>query len=452
MNKRIRPLFREPSAEDYLAAAKGVAAWLSSKEIKTDAGSIWPEDPTNPDSESLMGPFALYSGLPGVVLFYIQMANATGDTTYLDHAIAGGRYIIAHWDSGEHVIALGGIDGTQWELFEGIAGSAYVLAELGAATGDTEFTDFAISLTEEIADAAKQSEYGCYWSGLSGISFDAGIVLYLLYAAKKFHRPEWRQLAIDAGGDLLSRGHIQEDGTEYWDTITMPGLGIDNGGQMPNYMYGTAGMAYSLAKLYEKTGEDCFLEAAERGASYMRSISTVENGNALTPFILPNPDGVYFIGLCNGFTGTIRLFYQLYHVTEKEIHRDFLEQMVRGVLSAGAPEIHFPGYWNTVCLCCGTSGLVNVFLGLWAALKEEKYLILARRAGKYMLGQLTQISDTEMCWYQAWHRVNPRIVDARTGYFDGNLGAAAQMADLYSALNGTFHPIRLPDDPYPTTL
>lgn len=453
MSVLMKPLFSEPKADDYLNAALKTAEWLRSAAIETENGTFWPEDPASPDKPSLLGNFSLYSGMPGVILFFLQLAQTTGDESYLTDAVNGGKYLINNWNDGKDIILDMGVDGSEWGPINGQAGPAFVLAELGIYTENQEFLSFSEKLFNNIAEAAKEVNGLTTWTGeAGGISYDPGIALYLLYGANIFNNEKWKTLVLNVGKSLVHKAKQLENGAVRWDTITVDNIGIDDGGEMPNFFYGTAGTAYALAKLYEEFGDQEFLDLARAGGKYVESICFTDGDNVLTPFCLPNPESIYFIGMCNGFSGTVRLFYELWKTTREEKYADFLERMVNGILNAGAPEVHFKGYWNVVCMCCGTSGLINVFDGLYAATGNEKCLKLSKRVGKYLLGQFTDIGDGKGCWYQSWHRLSPWIIDAKIGYYDGNSGEAIQILELYTAATGNFHTIRLPDDPYPDHL
>src|SRR4051812_16068106 len=69
----------------YRAAAIDAAKWIRTSRVATLFGYAWPGDPKAPKSIST----ALYSGSPGVVLFLLELHNATGDLAYLDEARRG---------------------------------------------------------------------------------------------------------------------------------------------------------------------------------------------------------------------------------------------------------------------------------------------------------------------------------------------------------------------------
>lgn len=451
----IRPMFRMPSAEDYLNTAVRVGNWLREHAERTERGIHWNEDPMHPEGDAVMGVFSVYSGMPGAILFFLELSRVTRDHSWQEDACLAADYILSNWNDGKIMQTDMGVAGSEIGPVSGTAGLSFVLTELGKATGEKRYLDFAAQQTEKIVALAKHVEDGVAWTGEpGGISYDAGIALYLLYEAKYFQKPAWRELAILAADQLLAQADTVEKGALRWKTITVPNIGVEDGGEMPNFFYGTAGTAYVLAKFYQETGRREFLEAAEKGAAYIAHICTEEQGKVLTPFCLPNPEHIYFLGLCNGFAGTARLFVLLSQIDEtvlqgKTHYIQFAAKLLEGMLQAGAPEVHFKGYWNVMCLCCGTAALEQVLLGFYALTKDKKYLEIAERTGRYMLGQFTDLGREQGCWFQAWHRIEPWKVDARIGYYDGNAGEAMQLLELYTALRGEFRAFRFPEDPFP---
>ena len=66
-------------ARPWLAAALKAERWLSATALKDATGTTWPADPTDPKSVST----DLYTGMAGVVLFYLELYNATNDANAL---------------------------------------------------------------------------------------------------------------------------------------------------------------------------------------------------------------------------------------------------------------------------------------------------------------------------------------------------------------------------------
>ena len=75
-----------------------------------------------------------------------------------------------------------GVPGSEIGPISGTAGLSFVFTELGKATSKQKYLDFAVAETEKIAGLARRGGEGVEWLGEpGGISYDAGIALYLLY-------------------------------------------------------------------------------------------------------------------------------------------------------------------------------------------------------------------------------------------------------------------------------
>lgn len=439
LNTFTKPLFNRPTAEDYLDAAKVTADSLLTHAIKSPEGYNWKDD--------TLGEFSIYGGNTGAVYFLLHIARATGDETYLKGATQGSQFIINQWNDGETLATYGGLDNSEWGFYNGATGIAFTLNEVGKFTGEQKFQDFASSLIEETIGAAIETEHGPKWSGDVGVIFDSGIVLFLLYAANEFKKAEWLEFAVRAGKRILKKGVSVENGTK-WPNAHPAVLGLPEGSEVPNFFYGTSGVAYTMARLFEESKDESFLDAAKEGAEYIRSIATVQSDKFLIPYSLPSHRDTYYLGLCHGPVGTARLFYQLYKVTGDHQHKEFVDGLITGMLSTGAPELHSPGYWNVTCQCCGSAGMGNLFLGVWADTQNPAYLESAVRVGDHLLSEA--VSDSKGTrWYQAWSRTEPWNVAAKNGFFDGAAGNAFELLNIYLAQKGEFDVYRLPDDPFP---
>src|SRR5271170_6567505 len=67
---------------DFLNAAVETARWIRSAERQTDHGSYWLPEPDHPEKLTTVSPVnGIYSGSAGTVLFFLQVAKATGDAS-----------------------------------------------------------------------------------------------------------------------------------------------------------------------------------------------------------------------------------------------------------------------------------------------------------------------------------------------------------------------------------
>jgi lantibiotic modifying enzyme len=208
-------------------------------------------------------------------------------------------------------------------------------------------------------------------------------------------------------------------------------------------------VAYVLARLYEETGDTSFLVAAEQGALHLQKIATVRGDSALISYRYPDLPDLYYLGFCHGPAGTATLFYQLYKVTNNMNYLDWTQRFARGVITSNIPDRLTPGFWNVVCQCCGSAGVTDFFLGLWAATGKTEYYAFANRVADQALSRQTNIDGNGYRWYQAWTRVKPWEVTAGTGYSIGASGVGTALLHAALAQKGQYQAILFPDNPFP---
>jgi hypothetical protein len=197
---------------------------------------------------------------------------------------------------------------------------------------------------------------------------------------------------------------------------------------------------------------------------YMESVA-VKIGNSkysiLLPHALPDRPNLFYLGYCHGPVGTCRYFYKLLQMTGDQENVEWIKRLTSGLEATGAPEVRTEGYWNTYNLCCGTAGILNLYLGLWAADQKvnggnaEHYLEMARRAGAVILNGAVREENGDgeggktAKWAYALDRVSPDQISTPIGFFDGAAGVGAVLLQLYRAEKGEFHTTRFVDDPFP---
>jgi lantibiotic modifying enzyme len=435
------------AATDYLEPARQAAAWIRSSALKQSAGIAWPSEPDKPET---VGP-GIYKGNAGTLIFSLELARATKDASYSEDAQRAADYVIDH---------AAGIKGSGFS--RDLAGVAWAILETWKATGETRYRDAALSVTDTLAKRAQAAGAGVTWGPAFDVSGgDAGIISYLLYAAKTFDRYDWRQLARDAGKHLREIAVKDPEGNLFW-----PG-GLAAGITIPNFAHGTAGVATVLAQLYSQTRDQEFLDAALSGAAHLKSIARADRDSFLIHHHEPTGLDLFYLGQCNGPAGSARLFYELYRNTKDRAWLDITERAAGAILKSGIPEQqrdsypqiplrveysvkpgHLPGFWNNISQCCGAAGIADFLLGLHQATGKEQYLDFARRALDNVINRAF-VDDKGYRWYQSEFRVQPWIVVAQTGYMQGAAGVGSALLHLHTALDGKYHAVLFPYDPFP---
>src|SRR5882757_11110285 len=83
---------------EFLNGALEAARWIRSAERDTAHGRYWLPEPGHPEKTSTVSPVnGIYSGSAGIVLFFLQLASATGDPSYLEDAKRGADFLMATW-------------------------------------------------------------------------------------------------------------------------------------------------------------------------------------------------------------------------------------------------------------------------------------------------------------------------------------------------------------------
>ncbi|GAA3036835.1 lanthionine synthetase LanC family protein [Streptosporangium longisporum] len=425
----------EPEDESPLATAVEAARWIRSAAVDDERGRHWRANP-DPHGRAAMPdhPLSLYSGAAGIVLFFLEVAAATGDDGYLGDVRAGARHLMATWR-----------EQADLSLHHGLAGVMFVLSEAGWATGEREFEVEAAAIADHIVRSARPVDGGLGWTGDPAQRGDGGTILGLLHAGGILGVPAYQEIAVEAGdriAALVVPGH--RFGEEACADLPMDAV-------TPGFLSGTAGTAFVLARLYGVTGESRFLDAARRGADFVRAVSTVTERCALVPHHIPQGRDLHYLGFCSGSAGVARMFYELHRVSDDAGDLDWAERLARGIVRSGAPPVQSGGYWNSACQCCGTAGLVELFVGLWAATGEQRHLDYARTLGRDLVTRATRHDGRGSRWYQAYRRLRPGEVTADTGYMVGaaGIGSALLHLDATARPREARRLILPPDNPFP---
>ena len=420
---------REPDLR-YFDAAVGAARWLRANAIESANGASWPAVP--PDAKTVQ--HDLYTGFPGVVLFYIELHRATGDRAWLDLATKGADQLAASLPEAKASDEGAG-------LYSGLAGIAYTLEETDRARGESRYRAAIHKALGTIVASARDAGAGVEWNDSTDIiSGSAGTGLYLLRASTTLGDTVARDVAIRAGRRLVEREFRSGDRSFWMASSSFPR-------NMPNFSHGTAGVAYFLATLAAQTRDRSFVDAAVRGARYLQSIATPTEGDGRRIFH-NDPDGreLFYLSWCHGPAGTARLFHRLGTVSGDRSWSAYVPRLAQGIVGSRVPE-RSPGFWNNISECCGNCGVSDFFVALHGLTGDASYLAFARRVADDTLDRATAEGDGRK-WVQAENRVSPHVVLAQTGLMQGAAGVGLSMLRLDGALRGRRATIVLPDSPF----
>jgi lantibiotic modifying enzyme len=436
------------AAPDFLATAKSAARWISNAEKKDADGIYWLPEPDHPATAATVSPGnALYSGNAGTILFFIELFGATGDPQYLEKVSLAADHLAATWrnitEKNDTLMSVLG-----YSLYGGVAGAAFSLNEAAKVTRNDKYRAAAKTITDFILQSAKPGGNSLPWSQAAGVIGDSGTLLYLLYAAREFSDARYLDTAVRAGDKILERAVKGPGSSLMWYGYPKSEL-LPKDPNFPGFEAGTAGIAYTLARLYVETKDAKYLTAAKQGAAYIESIATVRGNAALIPYQLPDMADIFYLGWCHGAAGSARTFYELYRVTGDARYKMWTERLARGILQSGAPGNRTPGYWNTVNQCCGNAGLIDFFLGLWASWGNDEYRDHARNMAENLVSRGTNWDGTGIRWDMAYTRLTPTLVTAETGFQIGASGIGSALVHMHLAEQGNYAAVPFPDSPFP---
>jgi lantibiotic modifying enzyme len=413
----------------YLDAALGAARWLRSCKVAAEGATAWPVNPEQPKSVEPN----LYSGVAGVVLFFLEAHHCTGDDSFLRDARDGADYLLAYLARDRKALDPG--------LYTGAAGIGFCLEQTYKATRAQKYRSGADRCLDALTKQARKSGDGVAWNDSNDIiAGSAGIGLALLAAAQERDDAGLRDLASRAGRRLIELGKPEHGGLKWQAAASYPKL-------MPNFSHGTAGVGYFLARLHQVTKEKAFLEATLAGAKYLQAVADTAGGVCRVFHHEPDGKDLYYLGWCHGPTGTARLFYRLHQATGERVWMDWVHKCARALLDSGIPQKQTEGFWNNVGQCCGTAGVAQFFLDLHRVTREDRYLKFCERLAADVLSRAST-KDGRLSWRHAEYRVKPDEVAAQTGYMQGAAGIGTFLLRLDAFKQGKTTRITLPDSPF----
>ena len=414
-----------------LEIAVDAAAFIESNR----RGVFWAR---TPDPESAVD-HTLYHGTAGIVVFLLELAEATGDSSHAGRAVEAGGALVDV------------VDAKTWAsvaFATGWSGYAFALGELAKRTDDPVFAGASQRCIDRLLTQATPIGQGIGWiepmpfSDITGFSGDreiydlsvgaagSGVAMLSLAATSPSDagRAGYVEHATSIGERLMEVGEATPDGVRWglMSDIPFPFTA-------PNFAHGGAGVGYFFARLFETTGDRRFLDAALEAARYVMSRMHPVGEGALVCHTEELQPPEFYLGQCHGPAGTGRLFTLLSRLTGDPSLLDPLDTMMRGLDSIGAPTTRSWGWWNNYGRCCGDAGLGDAALLFAGAPCSEsqrsRYLSLAH-ACAVVVDERSALSNGVRSWSQAEHRVRPRFVQSQTGYMQGAAGIGSFLVHL----------------------
>lgn len=426
----------------YITAAKKVANYLELYQINDGDGLYWDISQSFQGDWEYYDYISLYAGSSGIIKFFIDLYHATDDNRYLQKAILAGRHIINRLSVS---FQMEGRAFSEFAFTTGLSGVAFALNELYEETGNPKFYDAVEKILKKIVTS--NNGQGA-WSGQLGITADSGTALLLLKLADNYKIKGVKARLIAFGHYILSQKRVDEAGQQYYLGMDLHFVNGPDGKFNSGFPLGPSGVAFTLLQLWEYTGETSFLDGIT-GISEFYHYYSVDNEKILLPRLLPDENHICYVGYCAGPVGTARYFYEGYLLTNEQQYFNDFENAIAGLMLVNAPYERSEGYWEVDNYCCGTAGLLQLFIAAYIITGNDKYLALAKDTGDILISRAITDAD-KIYWEQAFEQKRPDIISVALGYYDGISGIASSLIQLDGLLKGKFEAIRLVDDPFPT--
>lgn len=242
------------------------------------------------------------------------------------------------------------------ELFTGICnglgGHIYLLSHLGYVLNESFYIDIAELYAEKLEKITYRDRYYDLFFGSAG----AILALLALYSVNKNDRT--LEIAKNCGYHLLE--HAIDKGEYIVWKSNSPSNDIGTSG----FAHGSAGILYSLLKLYEASKEKIFLDALLKGEKYLNRCFDPDSGNWFETLLdkVDSSTGTEGQDMwCHGAPG-IGLFYiELAKVLGTNEYSHYID------FSKSVCELSIP--YDNDCICHGTLG--NLEIPLRTTLKSD---------------------------------------------------------------------------------
>ncbi len=439
------------SVDDYLEAVKQIVKYLKTNEVVTPQGKYWkvsPEPGNDYEGDLFLVPKGIYAGSAGIGQFFLQLFEVTGDKQYLQEAKDAAEYILNTYEgpvffSGILDKAAGGIwpvKGWGTSVYTAPAGEAIFLDQLYAHEKDERYRKFLTTTADDAIAAGKDDGKILHWSTEADLMADASYAFFFLYVYRKTGERKYLDAAKRVVAFTDTRIIHAKEGGIYYDNVDLTLVGWKSRkSAFPNFLHGAAGTAWLNVLLYEETQEKAYLDKANEVVKFLSAIAEGDENGAIVPYLY-NPDlgrfhDFYYLSTCHGPVGTSVLFRQLYEVTGETENLEWVDILTKGILKAGAPLKHTPGYWNSYCLCCGAPGVLIHFVKTAELLHNDAYIEQAKITADKLIGDSFN-DDKGRRWYAAWTRKIPGFVETYTGLYSGAAGAGSSLLHLYAHEKG----------------
>jgi lantibiotic modifying enzyme len=346
----------EAAPIDWLEEALSLEEQIWSHAGRTPSGEVvWlrPDSLNGPAARKVRLGSSLYDGVTGVALFLAAVEHALGSRERREpilRALEPVRRQLAQIAADPEAAPRFNLGGCT-----GLGGYIYSFLWIGRWLGEAGLLEEAAALAALItperieADEHLDVMHGCAGAVLGLLALDGAL------GEASRHTPAPIDRARACGEHLLRRRISLQGQPRAWPA---------RGGQpLCGFAHGATGIAYALTRLFERTQDARFLEAAEEAIAFERLHYSPEHGN--WP-LLDYPEPCFSTGWCHGAPGIALGRVGMPDLAGGPEARQETRSALQTTLTCRKAARDF--------LCCGEMGKAEILLQAHAALGEEDLL------------------------------------------------------------------------------
>lgn len=418
----------------FMRQIDGVDRWLQSVARTVEGRVRYPVATETPQEAASH----LYSGLPGVMLFYWHAHQVTGHARFLDRyraAAASVQYEIEQARQADNPA-----------LFTGYAGLGWALLKSDPKKYETSIVGCIDLLKRSAISVEGSAVPAVTWNQVTDvIGGSAGIGFFLIESHQGLESADALNLAVATGDGLLTQA--QEASIDGKPAGLKWMMRPDFPREMPNYSHGTAGICDFLLTLDEvciaeaKQNEAFsydgrFQDAAIKGVRYLAWVDQQYPPQGLLPHHFGEGQTLNYLGWCHGPVGTCQLTQRLTRIDPDSDWKAFGDRAVKQLVRANLAIRRTDGFWENVGLCCGSAGVASFLLDEGVRTRNPRWIGEAYSIADDLVQRATSTANDEgqlmLSWPSAEHRVRPELIQTQTGLMQGAAGVGLFLLQLES--------------------
>lgn len=363
--------------EIFLETAQRIGERLVESAIWSDGGCTWminiPDRKNRGSKKSVKEPadVGIYQGVSGIALFLLELYKITGGANLRRTIEAALRYV--KLKSKE-------LPNNNFAFHGGRVGVGYTFYGAYEIFQNEEYLKIGLELFDRLKGNESKD------SGLDVIAGAAGAIPVLLKMREISENEFETNIAIALGENLIKRARFEPIGWS-WDGSNAH---VKN---LCGYAHGAAGMGHAFIELYNFTGKEKYLYAAEQAFLYERQFFNEEELNCpdfrysdLSNFIyeqrmdeltkilkndeLPSYELKYMSAWCHGSPGIALSRIRAWEITQHAAYKREAELAVEGVKRSLANGTNYS-------LCHGIGGNCEALIYAEEVLNDKNALLMA---------------------------------------------------------------------------